>query len=103
MQSGCRKTAGCAPAREPSGPDLPDARKGTPFPRIANCYGARLGHWTKGEELDVLAKFDLLIGGVNVGRTPEQRAKVAAIVAQLRKKNRWSLFPPIRWGRMAAR
>ena len=79
--------AGCALATEPSGPDLPDARKGTPFPRIANCYGARLGHWTKGEELDVLAKFDLLIGGVNVGRTPEQRAKVAAMVAQLRKKN----------------
>jgi len=69
------------------GPVLDDVRKGPPFPRIANCYGAALGHWTKPETLKELAKFDLLIGGVNAGNNDKQRQAVAKMVAQLRARN----------------
>jgi len=69
------------------GPVLDDVRKGPPFPRIANCYGAKLGHWTKPETLEVLGQFDLLIGGVNAGGNDKQRQAVEAMVATLRKAN----------------
>ncbi|MHC4717686.1 MAG: putative glycoside hydrolase, partial [Planctomycetota bacterium] len=70
-----------------AGPVLDDARKGPPYPRIANCYGARLGHWTRPETLKVLAKFDLLIGGVNAGSNDKQRRAVTDMVAKLRAGN----------------
>jgi hypothetical protein len=70
-------------ATQPNGPG-----KGPPFPRIANCYGARLGPQTPRDQLDELARYDLLIGGTwcDWGKG-EQVAAFKKNLAYLRKIN----------------
>jgi hypothetical protein len=65
-----------------------ESREGPPFPRIANCYGAGLGPQTSREDLDKLAKYDLLIGGTWCNwRKGEQVAAFRKNVAYLKKVN----------------
>ncbi|MBM3498616.1 MAG: hypothetical protein FJX74_08075, partial [Armatimonadetes bacterium] len=40
------------------------AQEGPPFPRIANCYAVQLTPHSTPEDLDEIAQWDLLIGGV---------------------------------------
>ena len=64
------------------------AGDGPPFPRIANCYGARLGPDTSDAELNLLARYDLLIGGTYCNwSNPEQVAKFRRNLTHLRQKN----------------
>jgi hypothetical protein len=65
-----------------------EAGKGPPFPRIANCYAAGLGPQTPRDDLDKLAKYDLLIGGSWCDWSKgEQVAAFKKNVAYLRKVN----------------
>jgi len=62
--------------------------KGPPFPRIANCYGAKLTPQTTRDELDKLARYDLLIGGTSCDwRKADQAAAFKKNLAYLRKVN----------------
>lgn len=57
------------------------------FPRIANIYGGQLGPDATEVELRMLARYDLLIGGI---RAPEDRAgreRINAHIARLRELN----------------
>ena len=65
-----------------------ESPKGPPFPRIANCYGARLGPQTSRDQLNQLARYDLLIGGTwcDWGK-PEQVAAFKRNLARLRQIN----------------
>jgi Hypothetical glycosyl hydrolase family 15 len=42
-----------------------------PFPRIANFYGAKLRPGATQEELDFLAKYSLIVGGLDLRAKPE--------------------------------
>lgn len=65
-----------------------ESRVGPPFPRIANCYGAELGPRTSRDELDKMARYDLLIGGTHCDwRKPQQVASFKKNLAYLRKIN----------------
>ena len=62
---------------------------GPPFPRIANCYGVRLVPDSTPEDIEEIARFDLLIGGVWANWAGEQqRQKLAEKIAAVREKNR---------------
>jgi hypothetical protein len=72
-----------APATQPA-----NVRLGPPFPRIANCYGSGLSPQTSREDLDKLAKYDLLIGGTWCNWTkPEQVTAFKKSLAYLRRAN----------------
>jgi len=59
-----------------------------PFPRLANCYGVGLTPHSTPADLEEIARFDLLIGGVWCNwADEEQRRKLAANVAAVREKN----------------
>ena len=59
-----------------------------PFPRIANCYGVGLTPDSTPEDLEQVARFDLLIGGVWASRQDEeQRRKLAANLEAVRARN----------------
>lgn len=59
-----------------------------PFPRIANCYSVGLTPWSTEQDLVEVARFDLLIGGLWADWShAEQRAKLAANMAAVRKLN----------------
>lgn len=65
-----------------------ETHAGPPFPRIANCYGAQLGPQTPREQLDQLARYDLLIGGTSCDwRKPAQVAAFKKNVTYLRQVN----------------
>jgi hypothetical protein len=59
-----------------------------PFPRIANCYGVGLTPTSTSKDIEEIARFDLLIGGVwcNWG-DPESRRKLAESIAAVRARN----------------
>ena len=61
---------------------------GPPFPRIANCYAVGLTPQSTPADLEEIARFDLLIGGVwcNWGDAA-QREKLAANIAEVRRRN----------------
>ncbi len=70
----------CATAMaDPSGPA---------FPRIANCYAAGLKPDSQAKDIEEIARFDLLIGGVWCNwNDPVQRAKLAENTGAVRKQN----------------
>ena len=75
-------TLGGAPMAQPSGAD------GAPFPRIANCYGVGLTPDSTPQDIEEVARFDLLIGGVWCNWADEQqRQKLARNLAAVREKN----------------
>ncbi len=58
-----------------------------PYPRIANCYGSRI-HWdSTAGDIAQWAKYDLLIGGVQMPATAEQGARLRDVLAELRVCN----------------
>ena len=68
--------------------ELDEVRHGPPFPRIANCYGARINPHTPVETLDFLAQYDLLIGyGWCDWENPAHRAALEKKLAYLKQKN----------------
>ncbi|MGQ9610671.1 MAG: putative glycoside hydrolase [bacterium] len=59
-----------------------------PFPRIANCYGVGLMPDSSDKDIDEIAKFDLLIGGVWCDwNNDEQVKKLKEKVTEIRRKN----------------
>lgn len=64
------------------------ANSGPPFPRIANSYGARLVPESSDEDIDEIARIDLLIGGVGCDWSNEEQVKnLHERIAEVRKKN----------------
>jgi Hypothetical glycosyl hydrolase family 15 len=64
------------------------AEAGPPFPRIANCYGVGLAPGSTPKDIEEIARFDLLIGGVWCNwADAEQRKKLADNMAAVRAKN----------------
>jgi len=64
------------------------AQEGPPFPRIANCYGVGLKPDSTPEDLDAIARFDLLIGGVWANWGDEgSRRLIAEKIAAVRERN----------------
>ncbi|MEW6359597.1 MAG: putative glycoside hydrolase [Planctomycetota bacterium] len=62
--------------------------KGPPFPRIANCYGVGLRPDSIPKDIEEIARFDLLIGGVWCNwDDAAQREKLAANMSAVRKLN----------------
>jgi hypothetical protein len=57
------------------------------FPRIANIYGAGIGPEATEVELQMAARYDLLIGGLRVPPDPEGREKLNGRVSRLRALN----------------
>lgn len=54
-----------------------------PYPRIANCYGSRI-HWdSTAGDIAQWAKYDLLIGGVQMPADDEQGARMKDVLAEL--------------------
>ena len=67
---------------------LSAADEGPPFPRIANCYAVKLTPESTPADIKEIARFDLLIGGVWCNwDDPESRRKLAANIAEVRKRN----------------
>jgi hypothetical protein len=63
-------------------------RTGPPFPRIANCYAVGLRPDSKPSDIEEIARFDLLIGGVWCNWSDaDQRRKLAENIAAVRKRN----------------
>lgn len=61
---------------------------GGPFPRIANCYGVGLTPDSTPEDIEAIARFDLLIGGVWANwQDADSRARLAANIAAVRARN----------------
>ena len=59
-----------------------------PFPRIANCYGVGLRPNSTPADIEEIARFDLLIGGVSCNwEDAGQRAQLADNIAAVRRKN----------------
>jgi len=57
------------------------------FPRIASIYGSNLGPEATGVELQMLARYDLLIGGLHVPSDAAGRSKLNANIKRLRELN----------------
>lgn len=61
---------------------------GPPFPRIANCYGSGLRPGNTAEEIDEIARIDLLIGGLWCNWSdPKHVKKLHERMAEVREKN----------------
>jgi hypothetical protein len=62
--------------------------EGPPFPRIANCYSVQLTADSTERDLEEIARFDLLIGGVWCDwGNPEQVARLNERMAEVRRRN----------------
>lgn len=57
------------------------------YPKIANIYGCHLGPASTEVELRLLARYDLLIGGLHVSESKAGRADLALRIARLRELN----------------
>lgn len=80
--------AGVCAAQSTQATQPGELRSGPPFPRIANCYGSGLNPFTSREQLDELARYDLLIGGTWCNwDKPEQVAAFQDKLAYLRRLN----------------
>ena len=67
---------------------LSAAQDGPPFPRIANCYAVGLRPDSTPADIEEVARFDLLIGGVWCNwNDAAQREKLAANIAAVRRRN----------------
>ena len=61
---------------------------GPPFPRIANCYAVGLRPDSTPKDIEEIARFDLLIGGVWCNwPNADQRKRLADNIAAVRKRN----------------
>jgi len=64
------------------------AQPNPPFPRIANCYGVGLTPDSTPKDIEEVARFDLLIGGVWCSwGDQEQRRKLAGNIAAVHARN----------------
>lgn len=62
--------------------------EGPPFPRIANCYSVQLTPDSAETDLEAIARFDLLIGGVWCDwANPEQVERLKERMAEVRRRN----------------
>ena len=67
---------------------VPGQQAGPPFPRIANCYGVGLQPNNTPADIEEIARFDLLIGGVWCNWGDEaMRKRLADNIAAVRKLN----------------
>jgi len=84
--AGSMMSVGCTSVQEKL--ELAEVRQGPSFPRIANCYGARINPHTPIETLEFLAQYDLLIGyGWCDWANPAHRAAMEEKLAYLKRKN----------------
>ncbi|MBN1810195.1 MAG: hypothetical protein JW909_14115 [Planctomycetes bacterium] len=75
-------------------PGRAEIRKGPDFPRIANCYGARISAGSAAAEVEFVAKYDLCIGGfwgVDAA-DPEKVEKLKGLLCRLKEANPKSIL-----------
>ncbi len=66
----------------------PEVDAAPPFPRLANCYAAQLTPDSTEKDLDEIARYDLLIGGVWCNwADPEHQRRITEKMAALRQRN----------------
>lgn len=77
----------CAATGGQTAPKQPP-HTGPAYPRIANCYAAGLGPDTPRSELDEIARYSLLIGGISCNwSSSDERERLASNIAYLRERN----------------
>lgn len=58
-----------------------------PFPRIANCYGARIHSGSTENDIAQWARYDLLIGGVVMPASRAEAEDLARVLMRLKARN----------------